>query len=73
MCISPVDKDGDGDDDDKDKADHHGNHLMHCKCTCVGGRRNEATVSTEKHNARFKSEQGDIVFCELRLFVRILF
>lgn len=36
MCISPVDKDGDGENDDKDKADHHGNHLMHCYCTCVG-------------------------------------
>lgn len=36
LRVSPVDKDGDGNDDHEDKADHHGNHLMHCNCTCKG-------------------------------------
>lgn len=36
FCVSPVDKNSDGNDDDKDEADHYGNHLMHCNCTCEG-------------------------------------
>lgn len=56
VCVSPVDKDGDGENDDEDKADHHGNHLMHCYCTCVGEK-------GEKQPSDFKSAHGDDSVC----------